>query len=202
MRAHCKVRAPGRAVSDASGPHEVPGEGFEPITPSRAGGFKPPASTVPPPGLYALVGRGYATRAAGSAVTSAGPGTDASSAARIRPVSAGGTWFATSTPSTMSATTAANGRSRSRTDTTAPPGYRRMVRVTPGVPAADSGRPAPRGRSAWAAAPRRRATSAKRSGGASWVTAGRSRPPGARGSGYLHPVQYRAGVCHSTRSVR
>ena len=36
-----------RAVTSGVG---VPGKGFEPVRPRRAGGFKPPASAVPPPG--------------------------------------------------------------------------------------------------------------------------------------------------------
>ena len=64
----------------------------------------------------------------------------------------------------MSVTTSSNGRSRRRTDTTVPPGYRRIVRAAPatrgGHRKAGTARPAP-----LAESPRRRAVSAKQRAG-------------------------------------
>ncbi len=85
--------------------------------------------------------------------------------ARTRPAASPSRWLAAITPSTMSWTTSANTRPLSATATTGPPGSRRIVRGAPGrrggVRNAGTVSPAAR-----AAAPRRRATVAKRTVGA------------------------------------
>ena len=63
---------------------------------------------------------GQAARALGAVGTAGETSRAATRRDRTRGPSAAGTWFAASTPSTMSATTSANGRPRSRTETTAP----------------------------------------------------------------------------------
>src|SRR5205085_9876202 len=81
------------------------------------------------------------------------------SIARTRIAVAGSSWFATTMPSIMSATTSAKGRARIRTATTGPPGRRRIVRtaetVRGGVRNTGATRPAAR-----AATASRRAVSA------------------------------------------
>ena len=146
--------------------------------PFGTGGFKPPASAVPPPGP----GRRHArsdvdpeARAVGSGRSGdrgpevavaiftprprlprgSGPVTASSSVLRTR--AAAGSWrrFAITMPSTMSASTSANARSRTTTATTGPPGSRRIVRGAPGRRGGDrnAGTVSPAAR---AAAPRRR----------------------------------------------
>ena len=107
--------------------------------------------------------------AADSGPTASPPLTACSSVSRTRPATSLVNPFATMTPSTMSATTSAAGRDRSRTATTGPPGSRRIVRGTPerrgGVRNAGATSPAAR-----AAAPMRRASSANRIGGATSIS--------------------------------
>ena len=142
--------------------------GTRTLTPRRAGGFKPPTSAD------------YATRAGAATVGDDAAAGDRSGGRRLRarppraaaptacnrlsrparaasPVSP----FATMTPSTMSASTSAVGRDRSTTATTGPPGSRRIVRGAPGRRGGDrnAGTVSPAAR---AAAPRRRASWAKR----------------------------------------
>ena len=89
-------------------------------TTSRSGGFKPPASAC------------YATRACGPTLGDAtSPSTAAHRAPRRRSASGPSNRLAATTPSIMSASTAAQGRPRTRTATCAPWSNRRSERSAP-----------------------------------------------------------------------
>ena len=106
--------------------------------PEGTGGFKPPASAVPPPGRGV---RGYGPPS-GSAVRSISTGvTAARSRRRTDSAVAASSRFATTIPSIMSSATAPDPRPRSWIATTVPSRRRRIVRGT----ARPAGRAAERG---------------------------------------------------------
>ena len=112
-------------------------------TPSwTASGFKPPASAIPPPGP-----RGEATPPRSEA-SSVGRGRLRAAWCAVAVAASPSRPLACTTPSTMSPTTSARGRSRTLTATTVPPGSLRIVRTASerfgGVRNAGTSKPAAR----------------------------------------------------------
>ena len=109
-------------------------DGIRTRTPFRAGGFKPPASAIPPPGQVVRreTLRPAARSASYAAALPVASASAPSSVERIRTAPSPVSEFADNTPSTMSASMSNSVRPCNLTATIVPPAKRRIERTAPG----------------------------------------------------------------------